>query len=272
MVRRRAVVRRAIVSRAARVGAGSPSALPHPLHPYAPSLHPHCTLIASSLHPRCILATPSLHPRCILAAPSLHPHCTLAAPSLRPHCTLAAPSLHPHCALIAPSLHPRCTLAAPLQARGSAVAQGFSGAQLHALPRRAPSFLVIPLVPKLSPLVSPQLHALPRRAFPDPNPNLDPNPNSDPKPYPKPYPRPLPSPPPLPLPPPPLPLLPCPPPSPPGLTAGAKMHKHYSLLCAGWVWICFARLDPYFFLPHDICSSSSHLCAFITSWNIVSGD
>jgi len=66
-----------------------------------------------------------------------------------------------------PSLHPRCILAAPLQARGSAVAQGFSGAQLHAIPRRA---------------------------FPDPNPNLDPNPNSDPKPYPKPYPYPNPNP------------------------------------------------------------------------------
>ena len=73
------MVRRAMVSRAARAGAGSPSALPHPLHPYAPSMHPRCTLIAPSLHP-------ALRPPCTLAAPSLH--------SLRPHCTLAAPSLH----------------------------------------------------------------------------------------------------------------------------------------------------------------------------------
>ena len=79
------------------------------------------------------------------------------------HCT--APPLHPRCIPTAPSLHPRCILAAPLQARGSAVAQGFSGAQLHAIPRRA---------------------------FPHPHPNLDPKPNSDPKPYPKPYPDPNP--------------------------------------------------------------------------------
>ena len=64
--------------------------------------------------------------------------CTLIAPlcTLRPSapsaslCTLTARSLHAHCTLTAPSLH-------PLQTRGGAVDQGFSGAQLHALPRRA---------------------------------------------------------------------------------------------------------------------------------------
>ena len=67
-----------MVSRAARAGAGSASALPHPLHPYA---HPY----APSLH-----CTPPAYPRCIPAAPP----CILAASPLRPHCIPAASSLH----------------------------------------------------------------------------------------------------------------------------------------------------------------------------------
>ena len=55
-------------------GAGAPSALPHPLHPSALSLHPSAP--SARPHPR--------HP----SARSLHAHCTLTAPSLHPHCTL----------------------------------------------------------------------------------------------------------------------------------------------------------------------------------------